>query len=60
MNNADPKSCVTINVDPPYQPGRQRRLAILLAGAAFVLIPSSEAIHASLRAALGIGGVECC
>jgi hypothetical protein len=36
------------------------RLAILIAGALFVLVPSSEVVHASVRATLGVGGVQCC
>jgi hypothetical protein len=41
-------------------PGRIRRLLLLLAGIAFVLVPNSEAAHAALRATLGVGGAECC
>lgn len=39
---------------------RRHRLLIMLSGAAFILVPSSEAIHTGLRATLGIGGVQCC
>lgn len=37
-----------------------KRLLILIAGAAFVLVSNSEALHAALRTTLGIGGVQCC
>jgi hypothetical protein len=40
--------------------GSRKRLLILIAGAAFVLIPNSEVMHAILRATLGVGGVQCC